>query len=68
MSGYSDMYKDQQRREWINKWVPLDEELPELELEQYRFTLARARSAEAEVETYKRGLRTFQDLIGRAAR
>lgn len=61
MSGYSDDYKDYQRAEFLRRWVP--EDVPSPTKEQYRYTLARARAAEAELEDLKHSLATFKRIL-----
>lgn len=61
MSGYSDDYKDQKRVEWLRKWVPEDVDVPTVE--QYRYTLARARDAEANLKKHRDALRALRGLM-----
>jgi hypothetical protein len=72
MSGYSDRYRDQLQAEWLDRWVPRDDphlaealaKSPDDLREQYRFTLARARDAEAQLERH----RSLFGAIGAALR
>lgn len=67
MSGYSDMFKDEQQRVWLNQWVPLDDDklddCPESFRDQYRFTLARARCAEAKVDGFTAFFRRMKTFV-----
>lgn len=66
MSGFSDTAKDHAQAQWIAKWVPEgDDELPDPTMEQYRYTLARARAAEDELKLHQTVLRELRNLMGR---
>lgn len=63
MSGYSEYYREQQQRDYINKHVPLEEwaklkkHLDEADgAESARFWLARARDAEAQLAEIRRAV------------
>jgi hypothetical protein len=69
MSGYGDMYKDEQQAKWLARWVPETKrkdlhDCPSGFIEQYRFTLARAREAEEQIREYRAMLRHFKNLMG----
>lgn len=66
MSGYGEMARDEQQVVWIDKWVFEERAGEPIDEEQYRYTLARARAAESELEVLRSGLRAFSDLIVRA--
>lgn len=63
MSSYSDMYKDIRQREFLERWVPSNEELPEPTAENLRWQIARARSSEDELKRIKSALQTLKKAL-----
>jgi hypothetical protein len=60
MSGYGDDYKDQQRADFISRWI-VDGKLPALTPESLAWNVARARAAEHELQELKNVLRVLRE-------
>jgi hypothetical protein len=65
MSGYADDYKDQEQAAFIRKWVPEEDVSGFLNEQSVRYTLARARYAEAELRSIRDEVAVIHKLIMR---
>lgn len=62
MSGYSEQFLAERRREFMERWAP--DSLPPLTEETLRWNIARARAAEDELSRLKQAAKVLFDGLG----